>query len=386
LATSDRPARTGAIQIDLHRLSLDFAATRIANIPTVRQRGDRLLSWHKTYAQNGANKLVSLMFFHCYNIVIPLIRRRRTDLNSGKTMKRRFVCAALGLLSTYAMAAEPCMDNFKAEGNFLTGKTYKTWAVLSGVAQDQAFSRTLAYTVANGFTVTTSDKDAGVISAVQSVSYGKGKSVPLGIVMQPDAGNLRISMNYATSGGVMSPEDAIKRHFCMTIAAAGEGGASAAPARNTGIVPPPAQHAAHTAMRGFAPITEAQQAATRREISKNVVGEKLRPLVADAAPAIASFLDQLACLADYTAASALNASAAPGIDLQNRYAMLRPMRGAQYHDKGTCMSVMRVNGWKAPANNALQFEVVYKADDSGEVAKLQHEVVRQPDGSWLVSQ
>lgn len=33
---------TGAMQIDLHRLSLDFAATRIANIPAVRQLADSI--------------------------------------------------------------------------------------------------------------------------------------------------------------------------------------------------------------------------------------------------------------------------------------------------------------------------------------------------------
>ena len=35
-------APTGAIQVDLHRLSLDFAATRIANVPAVRQLADSI--------------------------------------------------------------------------------------------------------------------------------------------------------------------------------------------------------------------------------------------------------------------------------------------------------------------------------------------------------
>lgn len=302
-------------------------------------------------------------------------------------MKPGLFCAALVLVAAGASAAEPCVDNFKAEGNFLTGKTYKTWAVVSGVRQDDAFSKALAFTVANGFTVTASDKSSGVISAAQTVSYGKGKTVPLGIVFQPDAGNLKISMNYATSGGVMSPEDAIKRHFCMTIAAASEGGSSAPAASNSGVVPPPNPGRPRvSAMRGFAAPSDAQQAAVQQEIGKNVANNKMRPLVSEATPAIAAFIGQLACLADYTGASALNVHAAPGTELQNHYAMLRPMRAAQYHDKSTCMSVARVHGWKSPANNALQFEVVYKADDSGEVAKLNHEAVRQPDGTWLFTQ
>ena len=303
-------------------------------------------------------------------------------------MKPLHLCAALALVSAGASAAEPCLENYKVDGNFLSGKTYKTFAVVAGVRQNDAFNRALAFTVANGFTVTASDKDAGVISAMQSVSHGKGKTVPLSVIIQPDAGNLKISMSYATPGGVMSPEDAIKKHFCLTIAAASEGGTPAEAAQNTGVVPPPkaapaAAPAGRSAGRGFAAATDAQQMGFQQEISKNVSNNNIRALVSDAAPAITAFIGQLACLSDHSGASALNVHAAPDTDLQNRYVGLRPMRLARYHDKASCMSVSRVHGWKSPANNALQFEVVYKADDSGEISKLSHEAVRQADGTWL---
>ena len=54
-----------------------------------------------------------------------------------------------------------------------------------------------------------------------------------------------------------------------------------------------------------------------------------------------------------------------------------------YHNKGTGVSVSRIHGWNAPALNALRFEVVYLAEDSGESAKTSHQVVKQPDGAWL---
>lgn len=185
----------------------------------------------------------------------------------------------------------------------------------------------------------------------------------------------------------MSPEDAIRKHFCMTIAAASEGGSAAEAANNTGVVPPPnANLPRRPAMRGFAAASDAQQAASQQQIGKNVPNQKMRPQVNEASPAIAAFIGQLACVIDTTGANALNAYAAPGTDLHNRYVGLHPMRLTKYHDKSTCMSVSRVQGWKAPANNALQFEVVYKADDSGEISKLSHEAVRQPDGVWLFTQ
>jgi hypothetical protein len=92
-------------------------------------------------------------------------------------MKQHLVCVVLGLLSTGAMAADQCEENFKVEGNMLTGKTYRTSAVMAGVQQDAAFARALAYTVANGFTVTAADKASGVISAAQTVSFKDSKTV-----------------------------------------------------------------------------------------------------------------------------------------------------------------------------------------------------------------
>ncbi|HEX8610292.1 MAG TPA: hypothetical protein VF800_03320 [Telluria sp.] len=48
-------------------------------------------------------------------------------------------------------------------------------------AQGDAISRVMACTAVNGFTVLSSNKEAGVICAAQSVSYGSGKTVPLRI-------------------------------------------------------------------------------------------------------------------------------------------------------------------------------------------------------------
>lgn len=305
-------------------------------------------------------------------------------------MKLRLITAALSLLATNAMAADQCQENFKAEGNLLTGKTYKTSAVIAGVQQDAAFARVLAHTAANDFTVITSDKASGVISAAQSAMYAKGKTVPLGIILQPDAGNLKISMTASTGGGMFTPEGTIRKHFCATIAAAADGASPAPAANNTGIVPPPNPAAAVKAqgpsMPGFASATAAQRQAYKDEVPKLATGDKVKAMVREAGPEISAYIEKVACLADYKALSAMDVFGAPGIRLGSMMGGVRPMRTMSYHDKSQCLSVKRVHGWKAPANNALQFEVVYTADDSGETGKLTHEAVRQPDGSWLFTQ
>ena len=55
---------------------------------------------------------------------------------------------------------------------------------------------------------------------------------------------------------------------------------------------------------------------------------------------------------------------------------------ARYHSKGA-LTVTRIHGWTAPALNALTFEVMCLAEDSGESTKTRHQIVKPPDGEWL---
>lgn len=280
------------------------------------------------------------------------------------------------LLLCGVASAQPCMENFSSDGNILTGRIYRTWAVAQGVRRLEAFPRVYAFTAANGFTILSADREAGVVSAAQSVSYGNGKKVPLTITLAEEVEGTRIGISYATSGGLHSPEDAIRRHFCLTVAAASDRQrASPAPEPSHGGQP----------LRGYALATAEQKQAIQFELSRSKQVEAVRDLAEEAMPAVAAFVERLSCLADQGGTSALNEFAVPGTNLANYYLMLRPMRSAPYHSKTSCMSVSRVHGWSAPAKNALLFEVIYKADDSGETAKLQHEAIRQPDGVWLFS-
>ncbi len=291
-------------------------------------------------------------------------------------MKKIIVSALLTLAGLSAVAAEPCLDNFTSEGSFLTGQTYKTTAILNGVNPQDAYIRAYAFTSEKGFTVTSTNKEAGIIAAAQTASVGTDRAIPLTISLQPDSAGTKAMIVYTTLAGQMSPQDAIKKHFCATFAAASEvtrGGGAAQPT--------PQRPIAISTPRGYAPITPEQQAAIGKELSKVMPSPQIKSSVAEAAPTIARFVERLGCLADNTGASALSEFAASEVNLG--YTLFRPMRETPYHNKGACLTVIRVHGWRAPANNALQFEVVYKAEDSGEGAKSSHEVVRQPDGIWL---
>lgn len=289
-----------------------------------------------------------------------------------------------------AHANEQCNDNFTVEGSFLSGKTYKTWAVFPAARPQDAFTRAYAFTAANGFTVTNADKEAGVITAAQSVSYGKGKTVPLNIVVGTEAaGGVRVAMVYATSGGLVSPEAAIRKHFCMTLAAVGvpDGAGGAAPVQpSSAEAPPVAMPNPVRQLRGYASATPEQGAVIARELVKAVPAGPIRAAETEAEPALKEFIERLSCMVDSTGASAMNTYAAPGSNIANYLIAARPMSRTHYHAKSACLTVTRVQGWVAPAKNALRFEVVFTAEDSGEAVRTHQEFVRQPDGTWLATE
>ena len=133
--------------------------------------------------------------------------------------------ATLLISFTSSAYADPCHDNFSSDGGFLTTTNYKTWSVFPNISKLDAFDGAYEYTVKNGFTVLSSNKAAGTISAANSASYEKGKKIPLNISITEDTEGTRISVVYSTPPGTSSPEDAIKGHFCRTISAAAQGAA-----------------------------------------------------------------------------------------------------------------------------------------------------------------
>jgi len=112
-----------------------------------------------------------------------------------------------------------CAKNFTYNGSFLAGRMYKSHAFIGNVSQGSALKRAARYTVNNGFTIISTDKELGIISASQTVSYGKGKTVPLNISLEPKNKGVNVAITYSTSGGVTSPLDAISSHFCGTMEA-----------------------------------------------------------------------------------------------------------------------------------------------------------------------
>jgi hypothetical protein len=128
-------------------------------------------------------------------------------------------CVASGTQNLKTDDTRQCAKNFTYNGSFLAGRTYKTFAYLENIKTKTAMKRAAQYTVNDGWTITNTDSELGVISATQTVSFGSGKTAPLNIGIEPHGGGVKVNMTYSTSGGVTSPLDSITNHFCSTIAA-----------------------------------------------------------------------------------------------------------------------------------------------------------------------
>jgi hypothetical protein len=62
-----------------------------------------------------------------------------------------------------------------------------------------------------------------------------------------------------------------------------------------------------------------------------------------------------------------------------------PMLGMNYHPKSQCLGIARIDNWKMSAKNAFSFRAVFVSEASAESRSIHYEMVKQPDGTWLLN-
>ena len=146
--------------------------------------------------------------------------------------------------------------------------------------------------------------------------------------------------------------------------------------RGQGIVP--------VSNRGLAAIAAGQTAEIEKLLLQPLANAAVSSDRAAASPVIRTMVTTAAC-----------ASVAEAWNARNRLMMrprtfggyepaTTPMLRTKYHDRTTCMDVVRIVNWSKPAANALKFQAYFVAADSGESASVIFELQRASDGEWLV--
>ncbi|HBL26178.1 MAG TPA: hypothetical protein DD490_05010 [Acidobacteria bacterium] len=118
---------------------------------------------------------------------------------------------------TAAPAGEQCQSNFTKEGNFIKGTIYRSFADFSGMDRGSVFEKTAQGLAANGWQLTTINKDIGLITAIEQ-AVGGGRNSPLSAaVKQQGASTVRVEMSFSVAPGMKAPDNSVRDSFCKVL-------------------------------------------------------------------------------------------------------------------------------------------------------------------------
>lgn len=129
-------------------------------------------------------------------------------------------CASTGPESIATNDPRSCAKNFTHEGSLMTGKVFKTNDTIQGVSKKSVFTKVSKHIAMDGWHITNSDSELGMINASQTVSFGKGKTAPLNISIDEFDAGVKVSISFSTSMGVHSPAEAVMESFCEIVGSA----------------------------------------------------------------------------------------------------------------------------------------------------------------------
>lgn len=127
-----------------------------------------------------------------------------------------------GVVNPYPDDPRECVRNFTYDGSFRAGRTFRSRAFVRNVRQADAMKRATRHIAQNGFQITSADSNYGVISASQTVSYGRGKTAPLSVSFDQEKGGLQMELSFSISGGLTTPVEAVQKFFCEVVDVVGQ--------------------------------------------------------------------------------------------------------------------------------------------------------------------
>ena len=148
-------------------------------------------------------------------------------------MKKLLIAISVTLFLSACTVAPPqnlqtddtraCAQNFTYDGSFWVGRTFKTHDFVDGISKSTAVEKAAKELAKQGMAVTNIDKDLGIISANQTVSFGEGRTAPLNVTIDSKNKGVDISMTYSISGGLTTPVNTVKDFFCDVVIALNKG-------------------------------------------------------------------------------------------------------------------------------------------------------------------
>lgn len=109
-----------------------------------------------------------------------------------------------------------CAKNFAVEGSAMSmsGKSYQNKMKIAGVTKKTAIERASKAIALEGMTIAAVDKDAGLISASNQVTMGKGATAPFTVGVEQEKSGVDVTMRFRTAFGQSASDSTVKDFFC----------------------------------------------------------------------------------------------------------------------------------------------------------------------------
>ncbi|MBK6511710.1 MAG: hypothetical protein IPG06_21280 [Haliea sp.] len=116
-----------------------------------------------------------------------------------------------------------CVKNFKIEGSAisLSGKDYRTHAIVAGVPKAEAMTRASKKLAQDGLNIATMDREGGLLVASNKVIAGRNSQddAQFVAIFEQVPSGLDVSLKFSSSFGQIASEDAMRENLCAVIAA-----------------------------------------------------------------------------------------------------------------------------------------------------------------------
>lgn len=124
-------------------------------------------------------------------------------------------------------------------------------------------------------------------------------------------------------------------------------------------------------------VTSTAQSSADSAVNKARPNSSAKTLFDQAKPSISKYVALIAC---NTPTSQLARYSDPDSSVPNGLGM--PQHTMSHHKSG-CLNILRIEGIKKLAANAVEFQTVYISPQSEETVRKQHHAIKQPSGEWL---
>jgi|GEM_PF-3936737 len=115
--------------------------------------------------------------------------------------------------------SRPCIANLSSEGSFWTSRTFRTFQDFSGVTKAAAFDQIVPALASDGWTVTSSNKETGVITSWAKPNYAQGETESLNAVIRDKgAAGIRVEFIYLAPAMAIVPKSTLQKAFCKYMA------------------------------------------------------------------------------------------------------------------------------------------------------------------------